>query len=154
MEWGVFKQTHWRMIPCLSFGRKPAEHLCIWFPDCRTFHLTSAVYYRLLWPPHNGPNKETQCFFKMTFVVEFARCAFFPNSGLFSWLWPSPRRPRQFREVFWAIPPSTSQKHTEFWLLCCQYSWSRFFQENTKICTSLPPYLEHGKRLHFFFLMW
>lgn len=154
MEWGVFKQTHWRMMQCLSFGHMSAEHLCNWFCDCRTFHLTSVAYYHLEWSPPNGQNKET-----VFLQDDFCGCVSWVC--LLSKLWFA------FLTMAITMSPTALQGsllgHSSIHftdniqnfgscvisIVGHDSSWKT--QENTKICTSFPPHLDHGKRLHFFF---
>lgn len=143
------------MMQCLSFGHKSAEHLCNWFYDCRTFRLTSVVYYHLIQSPPNGQNKDT-VFLQDDF------CDWVSWVCLLSKLW------FVFLTMAITVLPTAVQgsllSHSLIHftdnmqnfgssvvrIVGHDSSWKT--QENTKICTSLPPHLEHGKRLHFFFL--
>ena len=92
--------------------------------------------YCLLWPQHYLQNKETNhLFYGMTFIVELPPLdvpSFWALLCL-SWLWPSPCHPYQQQEVYSVVPWSPSPRwYTDFWLLCCQHSWSGLQAEDPR----------------------
>ena len=96
----------------------------------------SSRLYCLLWPLHYLQNKKTHHLFSsMTFVVKLPLLDVPSFWALVcpSWLWPSPCHPHQQQEVYSIEPWSPLQRwYTDFWLLCCQHSWSRLQPENPR----------------------
>ena len=96
----------------------------------------SSRLYCLLWPQHYLQNKETNhLFYSMTFIAELPPLDVPSLWALVcvSWLWPLPCHPHQQQEVYSVVPWSPSQRwYTDFWLLCCQHSWSRLQPEDPR----------------------
>ena len=132
-----FLQIHQRIMQCCQHWKESwttTQHiplqLVLWWQNL------SFPLYCLLWPQHYLQNKETNhLFYGMTFIVELPPLdvpSFWALLCL-SWLWPSPCHPHQQQEVYSVVPWSPSPRwYTDFWLLCCQHSWSGLQAEDPR----------------------